>query len=72
MRFKSNAQRKAVMARFGLLWKLQYQPRIDAIKRYAPKDVYKKFEKLPITKQITVIDNMESQGYFKNRLEARK
>jgi hypothetical protein len=68
MKFSSQAQRKAVMARFGLLWKLQYQPRVNAIKKYAPKDVYNKFQTLPITKQITIIDNMEQKGYFRNRL----
>lgn len=47
-----------------ILWKAQYQPRINLIKKVYPK-VHAKLIKLSVTKQIMAIDLWQSKGLFR-------
>jgi len=49
----------------GVLWKYQYKPREDFIKKNLNAQALKKWNKQSLTKKIIVIDSLESKGFFK-------
>jgi len=49
----------------GALWKYQYKPREDFIKKNLGSEALKKWNKQSLIKKIIVIDRLEAKGFFK-------
>jgi hypothetical protein len=46
------------------IWKAQYEPRLERIKKELSPELYKKFVNQPIEKQMIAIDHMQQKGLF--------